>query len=164
MYALRCTQKLQRRLGCPLSDASVPASTRLGDWYANLLIARPMHLVLCVSERSLLPVVVEARDPSGFPRRLAGAVRSLLLSIGVSPAAAEREETEMLSGMYVAKTANKSILGSLNDFMFHLKTGLAEHPSESLLDRSLRMATIPCNVIGFKYPSEVAHEIIASAG
>jgi hypothetical protein len=164
MYAVRCTQKLHRRLGYPLSDASVPATTQLGDWYANLLIAKPMHLVLCVNERSLLPVVVEARDPSGFPHRLADAVRSVLLSIGVSPAAAGREHTEMLSGMYLTKTASKSMLGSLNDFMFHLKVGVAEHPSESLLERSLRMARIPCNVIGFKYPSEVAYEVFASAG
>ena len=36
-------------------NTSIP-TTRLGDWYANLLFTKSQHLIVCVSERSLLPI------------------------------------------------------------------------------------------------------------
>lgn len=56
MITIRCTQKLLRRVHP--TDEPRPSTTRLGDWYANLVFARPEQLVLCVSERTLLAVVV----------------------------------------------------------------------------------------------------------
>ncbi len=45
---------------------SVRPTTCLGDWYANLLFTERLRLVICISERSLLPVFVAAKDPASF--------------------------------------------------------------------------------------------------
>ena len=67
MVTLRCTQKLLRRL--EVTDKPAAPTPVLGDWYANILFSRPHQLVLCVSERSLLPVVLLAKEPDAgkFP-------------------------------------------------------------------------------------------------
>lgn len=163
MFAVRCTQKLQRRIGLPLSDTSLPADTLLGDWYANLLVARPSHLILCISERTLLPVLVEARNTSMFPARMADAVRSVLGALGVSAQSVEREFAAM-DRLYLTKTESKSVLGSLNDFMFHLKHSLSYQPQYGLLERALYLAETPCKPIGYNSPDRATRELFATAG
>jgi hypothetical protein len=56
----------------------------LGDWYANLLFTRSARLIICVSERSLLPVFVEARDPTSFIPRFQERVLSGLRRMGTA--------------------------------------------------------------------------------
>jgi hypothetical protein len=66
---------------------SPPSSTgRLGDWYASLLVVHSAHLVLCLSERTLLPVIVPAKDIATLPTRLPLAVGEILQAIGVAEA------------------------------------------------------------------------------
>ena len=78
MYTLRCTQKLRSRGLKPATGVDRSPDTVLGDWYATLLHSRPQQLVLCVSERSLLPVVLAAKDARSLPQRLAEAVPVML--------------------------------------------------------------------------------------
>ena len=58
---LRCTQKLLSRLRLGSSGEPPPPTALLGDWVATRLVMRAAHLVGCVSERSYLAVVREAR-------------------------------------------------------------------------------------------------------
>ena len=58
MVVLRCTLKLRVRLKQAGDEPAVESTTRLGDWYGNVLrIGRPQHL-LFISERSRLPLVL----------------------------------------------------------------------------------------------------------
>ena len=69
VLTIRATTRLLKRAKIQ-PDPAPPASTgKLGDWYGNLLIVRPAQLVLCVSERTLLPV-------EGIPRGWWVSVRS----------------------------------------------------------------------------------------
>jgi hypothetical protein len=95
VFTLRCTVKLLTRLKVPLALAPIAASTRLGDWYANLLFTRPAQLVLCVSERTLLPVLVPARELETLLPRFRRTVRDVLEAIGVTEHAVCHEEREM---------------------------------------------------------------------
>ena len=62
MVVLRCTQKLLVRLKQVGDLPPVESTTRLGDWYGNILrIGRRQHL-LFISERSRLPVVLPIRE------------------------------------------------------------------------------------------------------
>ena len=62
MVVLRCTQKLLARLKQADNLPAVESTTRLGDWYGNILqIGRRQHL-LFISERSRLPVVIPIRE------------------------------------------------------------------------------------------------------
>lgn len=69
MYTHRCTAKLLRRLGPPAVGPANQPLTRLGDWYATLVHAPRMQLVLMVSERSLLPILLPAREASTLLER-----------------------------------------------------------------------------------------------
>jgi hypothetical protein len=83
MIVLRCTRTLLRRLHqTPVEDAST-SSTVLGDWYANILWVYRKALVLAVSARTLLPVLVPARDPASLGPRLAEAVGHMLAALGI---------------------------------------------------------------------------------
>src|SRR5882672_4044257 len=77
VITFRCTKRVVERFRLePVEEA--PASTGiLGDWYANLLNVGSQRFVLCVSERTLLPVILPARRDS-FPGRFGEHLRPLL--------------------------------------------------------------------------------------
>ena len=161
MVTVRCTQKLLRRL--PLT-ADPPASTTvLGDWYANVLFSRPQQLLLCVSERTLLPIVLPAKELQTLVPRLSLAVGEVLLRLGVSPRLAEIEQDEMRTFTY-GRTQNRRVLGSLNDFMFMLAHCLRARPEVSVIEHSLHLAQTPCKPIGHSSPDRVVPELFRTIG
>jgi hypothetical protein len=95
-------------------DQPPPSTTRLGDWYANLLFTRRGQFILCVSQRTLLPIIVPARDAKSLLARLRDALPRVLSAIGVNPAVIDHELAEMAEGCF-AKTANRTVLGLMND-------------------------------------------------
>ena len=153
MYAVRCTKKLLARGASTALTREVSPTTVLGDWYANIVFAKPVHVVVCISERTLLTVLVTAKDIKSLPARLAKATSEVLQAIGVPQADIDAEALEMKEG-YLAKTSDRRVLGSLNDFVFHFQHGVGSYPEQSLHERALRMARMPCAVLQFAYPSE----------
>lgn len=92
-------------------------STILGDWYANLLHFGKRQLILCVAEKTLLPVLLPAVDAKMLPRRLPETVFDVLKALGISWSAIDREMREMQE-VVVGRTANRSVLGIVNEFAF----------------------------------------------
>ncbi len=142
MFSLRCTKKLLKRFAEPPASARCAPTTLLGDWYANIVFAKPQQLVVCISERTLLPIVVPAKDIHGMHRRLCAQLQELLQVIGV-PSAAIAHELAQMHEHRVSPTASKSVLGSLNEAIHHLSWSLADHPDRSLLEHALHLADIP---------------------
>ena len=161
MFALRCTRKLLNRGAPEVLEAPVPPTTLLGDWYANVLFTRPEHLVLCLSERTLLPVVVTAKDVKKLPYRVAEAAAKVLGAIGIDPDHVAEEVRKMEHG-YLAVTANRKVLGSLNDFMFHLEHGLHMRPGLTLHERALCLSEMPSAAIEFAFPSEATRALFSA--
>ena len=131
------------------------STTVLGDWYANIVFERPEQLIVCISERTLLPVIVPAKDFKRLPDRIAAATERMLRAIGVS----DQDVAEEISAMeqsYFAKTADRRVLGSLTDFVFHVQDGTASRREDTLHERALRLAQMPCAVLQYAYPSESA--------
>ncbi len=155
VFAIRCTKKLLVRGKLPVTSAPSAATTVLGDWYANILFTRPQHLVLCISEKTLLPVVVTAKDLKALPQRLTAAVQDVLTRIGVPQNLVHAEVQEMSQSTF-AKTENRKVLGSLNEFMFHLQDGCASDRYLSLEARAMQLANMPSGSIEFAFPSEQA--------
>ena len=160
MVTIRCTQKLLRRLE-HMEEPSA-STTILGDWYANILFSKPQQLVLCVSERSLLPVVLPAKESQTLGRRLSAAAGEVLQRLGVAAALVEREQSEMRVFAY-GRTQNRRVLGSLNDLMFQLSWYLHARPEASLLEHSLHLAETPCTPIGRSSPDGVTIKLFRSA-
>jgi hypothetical protein len=147
MVVLRCTRKLLRRLRVKPDEAPPESSTLLGDWYANVLFVNRRPLVLAVSSRTLLPVLVPARDPASLPARLAAAVEQMLRALGVREARIKEESAKMKEVVFAA-TSSPVILGTMNDF----DRMLIAAPGTALLDEALQLAKAPCGPIGMESP------------
>jgi len=158
VVTLRCTQKLLKRLNTSPAGTPTPPSTRLGDWYANLLFTRPTQIVLCVSERTLPPVVVPARDINTLVRRFRDALREVLLALGIDEVAVKEEERAM-ADVTIGKTGNRRVLGSMNDFAWMLEGYLQEAMSFAQL--SLRLAETPCGPLNMNIPGQVTADLFS---
>ena len=160
MFMIRPTQKLRKRVPALVDAAPSPPNTRLGDWYANLLVHHRKQVVLFVSERTLLPVVVPAVQIATLIPRFRQALAALLEAIGIEASAIDDELREM-SEHGVGKTSNRRVLGSMNDFAWLLE---AAPESETLLNAARVMADAPCSPIGMESPRAVTLALFASGG
>ena len=117
MVVLRCTQKLLVRLKQVGDLPPVESTTRLGDWYGNILrIGRCQHLLL-ISERSRLSVVIPIREVKRLRTVFPDAVCERLAIVGVG-AWDIADERARMSEIAFGRTRNRSLLGTLNDYAF----------------------------------------------
>lgn len=144
----------------PASDDSGP-TTRLGDWYANLLFRPVQQLVLLVNQRTLLPVVIEAAPAVSIPARFPAAVADVLRGLGVPGPMVEAEFREMRD-VSIGKTNSRQVLGSMTDFAYLLDAHL--EPGRPLAEASHRLAHTPCSPLGMRYPADIVCEIFATRG
>ena len=161
MVVLRCTAKLLKRLKMekePLKDPG-PSTTALGDWYANVVYVERQPLVLAVSEKSLLPLLVPARDLDQFASRLTHALVERLQRLGL-PDTVIRQEISRMDQFFYGKTANRSVLGTMNEFASMLKYTSRSHPDRSLVDMMDWLGDTLCSPLGYQYPSEKAEDLL----
>jgi len=143
----------------PETNSPAP-TTVLGDWYANLLRVGKQQFVLCVSEKTLLPVLLPAAEAKLLPRRLPEAVFDVLKHLGIPWSAIDREVREMQEAS-VARTANRSVLGIVNEFGFAAPYRLVE--GASLVDVALWLAETPSKPIGMNSPDRETKTAFAEA-
>ena len=117
MVVIRCTQKLLARLKQTDTLPVVESTTRLGDWYGNILTIRRRQHLLFVSERSRLPVVLPIRAAKRLTTVFPDAVCERLAIVGVNPEDIADERARMSESAF-GRTRNRSLLGTLNDFVF----------------------------------------------
>jgi len=160
VYTLRCTGNLLARLGPVTEVAREPPTTVLGDWYGTLVYAPGMQLVLLVSERTLFPLVVPAREARTLAERIPLALGRALAQLGVSPAAIDRE-VQAMAGSRIGKTASRTVLGSMNDFQRMMP--YHQWPPRSLTSVSLELAEAPCGPIGMHSPDDLTRELFAAS-
>ena len=132
-----------------ISPSNVRSTGRLGDWYANIHHFSRLQLVLAVSERTLLPVVLRAKDVASLPEFLPPAVGEVLAAIGVPTREIDLELAEMNQVLF-AKTASRQVLGSMNDFAYQLEGYLQD--SGSLLELALKVGEAPMGPLGMQDP------------
>ncbi|MEW6333289.1 MAG: hypothetical protein AB1558_03395 [Thermodesulfobacteriota bacterium] len=161
MVTLRCTQKLLRRISGPVTETGGKPTTLLGDWHANIRFSKPQHLVIGISDRTLLPVIVPAKHIHTLPERFVMAVHEILTGLGVDPQMADTECGQMRD-LHFGRTNNRRALGSLNDLIFHLDCYLQADPYASLPKLSLHLSTIIYKPIGYRSPKDVTLELFAS--
>ena len=133
--------------------------TRLGDWYGNLFSVGRQQWAMFTSERSLLSVVMLAKEMQPLPESLANGLRGLLCALEV-PEALIDEETARMQACVITTTASRSVLGSMNDFAFAAKLYLSESQPLSLIEIQLRLAEVPMKPLGYRFPREVALDLL----
>ncbi len=155
MVVFRVTAKVAARLKKPL-DTVVPSPSQnsiFGDWYVNLLFVNRHHLLLLVSEKTLLPVLMSAKEMASFPTRFPVALNELLLAFKI-PSSKIEVELKRLEQWRFAKTASRQVLGTMNDFSNLLAAYLED--GAPLVRQSLRLGFVPSGPIEMKMPLEKA--------
>ena len=160
MATVRCTAKLLKRLGLGNPGEPPAPDNALGEWYADRVVTRTGPYLLLLRERSRLPVLLSARDLHSFERRFLQTLPEVLRDIGVPAHQIDREIT-LMQPLYYGKTANRSVLGTLNDFGFLAKYWLS--PGDlSLYDVNLRLARAPCQPLQSKFPDKETRSLLAN--
>ena len=161
MLLLRCTQRLRKRLGQAKVEAPTTASTTiLGDWYCHLVYVGHTQLLLCVSEQSMLPLLLPAREAHLLPVQLRTALGSTLTALQVDERSIEYE-LEQMQEWQVAQTTNRSVLGVLNDFSKTLDYLLDPAQAPALETISAALAQTPCRPLGYQSPEQVTRQSFA---
>ena|SRR5215472_11160417 len=155
MLTIRCTRKLLEGLGAKARRDLMHPTSRLGDWYANVFPTARGTLVICVSERSLLPVfITAARDPNSFTGAFQEVVQFVLREIGVASKSVQDEMKES-SQIAISATANRQVLGSLNDLAYLARSTLEDRPRIDLKMLAVELADTPCSPLGYESPRSV---------
>jgi len=141
-FILRRTEKLAELL--PVTDLVPAASdTALGDWYINRQTVDRKPLLMLVSADTLLPIVIPARGVRTLPQRLGALVRHRLQLMDIPTAWIDAEVAAMAT-VAVAKTASRSVLGVMNEFMYTVPYYLESGWNEDSLDMvGHRLADMP---------------------
>lgn len=163
MFTLHCTKKLLDRVQ-PEVDVSCNANTRLGNWYATALFWKP-QMALLVNERTLLPLVMPLAPSATLVKRFPAALKEVLISLGLPPEFIQAEIQGMNDVVY-AKTANRSVVGMLNEFAFLAEVFSDRGGSMDPVALSLKLATVPCGPLtkGAGSPDRAVRELAAGGG
>ena len=116
-------------------------------------------LVLATSEKSLLPLLIPARDLDQLPGHLIRALVERIQRMGL-PDTVSQQEISRMDPFFYGKTASRSVLGSMNDFAENLKFTHHINENWSLVDMMDQLGDMPCRPLDWKYPSEKAQELL----
>jgi hypothetical protein len=141
-YTIHCTKKLLDRVKPPGSATSTKPTTYLGNWYATALFWKP-QVALLVNERTLLPVLMPLAPAAELAQRFPEHLSSVLLAHGAPHGLIEHELAAMHNSQY-DKTANRSLVGMLNQFSY-LAEGYRDYQSADLHLLSMRLSETPCS-------------------
>ena len=91
MFSIRATRRLLVRTKVAPTLTPPASTTLLGDWYANLVPLEAGEFIVCVSERTLLPVILPASAVQNLAAELSTALSRMLDDLGVDRALVEKE-------------------------------------------------------------------------
>lgn len=142
MLVVRATKKLLGRVGAPAAPAGEEGTTLLGPWYATALFWRP-QVALLVNEQTLSPVLMPLAPAVTLPERIADEVAAVLAAHQVSSAVVEEERQRMSECLFGA-TANRSVMGVMNEFARLAEVFRDGDRGLDLWGLALRLARTPC--------------------
>lgn len=142
MLLVRATKKLLDRVGRPTLREGEESTTALGDWYATALAWRP-QVALLVNEPTLLPVLLPLA-PAAILLARAGEQIAAVLAAHHVPDTIVDEERRHMRDYRVGPTANRSVVGIMNEFSYLAKAHHSQQSHPDLIDLALRLAGTPC--------------------
>ncbi|MCI0555651.1 MAG: hypothetical protein L0287_32295 [Anaerolineae bacterium] len=156
------TNKLQKLLGIDLTNQLKPTTSKLGDWYANLVPTYSGDLIVFVNEKTLLSVAIPIWESDNLLSLFRLRVVNLLGMIGIQFKAIENELSHY-NHIQFGKTRSRSILGSMNDIAFHYQVMAEEAENKadlSLSNAEYKLSQMPCKPIDYRDPSDVVKELL----
>ena len=155
MFSFRCTRRLINKLQVSVVIDPPQPNTRLGDWYGNVLFSGYHRLIILVSEQSLLPVIMPLRERKQLLPSFCSRLSELLFHLDVSEKAVSLELANMEQAL-IARTSNRSVLGTMNQFIQDSKIYMQMHDEFNLIDLELWLAETPCGPKEYRYPDKLA--------
>lgn len=161
MLIVRATRKLLERVGPPNLGAE-RSTTMLGQWYATAVFWRP-QVALFVNESTLLPVLMPLAPAATllarFPRQAAG-----VLAAHGAPEAIIGAELQQMRDHRLGKTANRSVVGIMNEFTYLAEAYRDDILAPDLLGLAMRLAATPCGPLYSKNlsPDRELHVLMRS--
>lgn len=164
MITIQCTQKLLKELRLAPKGAVI-STTPLGCWHANLLHIDRRKCVLFTNDKTRYSFLVPGlRKPDFqmldevFRQRLF----KCLLAEDIGQEAIEKVLNEVREISFT-KTHSRSVLGSMNDIVFHLEHWI--HAEGGLLnadisDLNMKINRIPSGVLGYRYSVDLLRELL----
>ena len=156
MLTLRCTERLLKKRPGPQNQREDGLKPALGDWHANLVRLGRTPVVVAVNDVSLLSILIPGRDFGNLLSTFRDRLMQRLIRLGV-PAERMAEEAAATKCILVSRTDSRSVLGSMNDFVFQLRwrfnEGLDLHASDTLEDD---LGRVPMSALKYADPEEVA--------
>jgi hypothetical protein len=140
MIIVHGTRGFRDRVPGPAAGPGDASTTLLGAWYATVIRWR-RPAALFVNELTLLPLVMPLAPAKTLLHRLPDALAELLSAHRVPAQLIEVELAQALEHR-LAATANRSLVGVMNEFAYLADLDRAENPD--LLRMSMRLATTPC--------------------
>jgi hypothetical protein len=148
---VRATKKLLDRAGPPSLGTGEQSTTLMGQWYATAMFWKP-QVALFVSEPTLLPVLMPLAPAATllarFPQQLAA-----VLAAHETPDAVIDEEQRQMRDRRLAKTANRSVVGIMNQFTYLAEAYRGDTAAPDLLALAVRLADTPCGPLYSRHVS-----------
>lgn len=142
-YTIHCTKKLLERVKQPRSPTASTSVNFLGNWYATALFWKP-QVALLINEKTLLPVLMPLAPATELAQRFPEHLASVLFAHGAPSELIEHELSAMHDFKY-EKTANRSLVGMLNQFSY-LADGYRDYNLTTDLEwLSLKLSETPCS-------------------
>lgn len=164
MTILHPTRKLARRLPPSLVESSASVATnKLGPWSANIFNVGRSQFVIVTNELTLLTVVVKAKPPVSLWDNTLSSLRTVFEWIEIPRPVFEKELAEMQEVKLVRGGTNRSVLGSMNEFILSTRVYLDFHEEASLEDINLHLNdSISLALKNDLYPREAARRVLLS--
>lgn len=163
MITLKCTRNLLDLLGGATTEEPPSPTNALGDWYANVIPTAVGELVVFANERTLLSVALPIEMIDTLAPAFAARVYNLLVLIDVGEEIASSETAEMRE-MEFARTASRSILGSMNEISLHYQL-IAERDGVNgplnLSEVELQLSEALHKPLNYVRPAEIARRLLA---
>ena len=156
MPSIKCTKKLANRAGIKLAPATEQSDL---DWHANLFtLDRRFYVIFCedTPRLSVLAGPVLKRDLQDLPKLLRNNLSRTLKSEAFSESSIEFAVSR-LSDMCIAKTDNRSVIGTINDNIWHTQIHAYHAGGVDLagLDYlSMHLNHMPMGPLKYKYAIE----------
>jgi hypothetical protein len=148
---VRATKKLLHRIGPPSLGEGAESTTLLGQWYATAVFWKP-QVALFVNEPTLLPVLMPLAPAATLLARFPQQVAVVLAAHG-TPDTIIGEELQRMRDRRLAKTANRSVVGIMNEFTHLAEAYHGDTPVPDLPGLAMRLATTPCGPLYSKHVS-----------
>jgi hypothetical protein len=167
MIQIRCTQKVIKALSLKekdLCDVKQPSGL-LGNWYSNLFVLDRRKTLIFMNERTLLSFIItgiKKKNIKDLPIVFCNGINQLLLMENFDDNVISNVTNECLE-IELTRTANRSLLGNLNDLIHLYKSFILADGGLNLcnLDSiTKKINRTPQRKLEWSSSVEIAHEIL----